>query len=207
MNTMNENQLADLYNTYCNYLNRFQDENINKFLEENGERLLLSSYGLKKDDPYCGPGGIIKYAIDSFTIATKLSKAVQFDVNQDEISIKSLALITLFGVVGRMGDLENEQFVEQKSEWHRNKLGQLYDWNPSCQKMSIPHRSLFLLQHYNIKLTYQEMLGIICSEGMHLEENKFYVNDLPIVSKIAMMAFDLAYENERKFIKLNTVNS
>jgi len=91
----------------------------------------------------------------------------------------------------------NNLFIEQKSDWHRDKLGQLYDWNSKCPKMSAQHRTLNLLQYFGVKLEYDEMLGIICSGGMHLEENKFYLHSLPFVTHLCVHAIDLTYEKEK----------
>jgi len=199
MYIMNENELADLYQRYTDYLARFQDPNIENMMNVIGERLLLSSYTLKKDEPYCGPGGIIKLALDSFHFANKIAKGLEMDTLG--LSKKSLALITLLYPIGRLGDLENNLLIEQTSQWHRDKLGQMYDWNEKCQKMTVQHRTLYFLQHFGIKVTYEEMLGILCSGGMHLEENKFYLHNLPQIARLCVHAIDLAYENEKEKTK------
>lgn len=192
---MSNDQLMELYEKYAKYLGMFQDENLDNMLNTIGSRLLTSSYTLRTDEPYCGPGGIIKFALDSFSFANKMSKGLDNEVAG--LSKKSLALITLLFPIGRMGDLEHNLFIEQKSEWHRDKLGQLYDWNEKCPKMSVQHRTLYFLQHFGVKLTYEEMIGILCAGGMHLEDNKFYLHSLPQVSHLCIYAIDLAYENEK----------
>jgi len=198
MNQLSEDDLMSLYEKYTNYISLLNDENVDNMFNTIGERLLTSSYGMRKDEAYCGRGGLIKFALDSFSFANKIYKGLETEM--PGLSKRSILMITLLFPLGRLGDLENNLFIEQKSEWHRDKLGQLYDWNEKCPKMSVSHRTLFLLQSFGIKLTYEEMLGIICSGGMHLEENKFYLHNLPQVSHLCIHAIDLAYEKE----KLNT---
>ena len=197
MKLMNETELSDLYNKYTEYLKRFQNPNLDLLIEELGQRLLSSTYSTKIDDGYCGPGGIIKFALDSFSIVNKFAKSIENEIPSPVISKKSLALITLLFPLGRLGDLENEQFVDQTSDWHRNKLGQLYEYNEKCPKMSVPHRTLFLLQHYGVKISAEEMIGIICSTGMHLEENKLYLHNVSELVQLCTHAIDIAYEREK----------
>ncbi len=197
MKLMNETELADLYAKYTSYLHKFQDPNLDLLIEELGQRLVSATYSTKIDDGYCGPGGIIKFALDSFSIANKFAKSIENETPPPVISKKSLALITLLFPLGRLGDLENEQFVDQTSDWHRNKLGQLYEYNEKCPKMSVPHRTLFLLQHYGVKISAEEMIGIICSTGMHFEENKFYLHNISELVQLCTHAIDIAYEREK----------
>jgi len=192
---LNDTELMDLYKSYTDYLKLLDNPHIEHMINVIGERLLMSSYTLRKDEPYCGPGGVIKFAVDSFKIASKMANS--FKTEMPDISKKTIAMITLLFPIGRIGDLENNLFIEQKSDWHRDKLGQLYDWNSKCPKMSAQHRTLNLLQYFGVKLEYDEMLGIICSGGMHLEENKFYLHSLPFVTHLCVHAIDLTYEKEK----------
>jgi hypothetical protein len=202
--SINENQLVDLWTTYTGFLHRLDDQNLNQMLEVLSDRLIMATQTLKKDDPYCGPGGLLRYAIDSFRTANKILKALESDVW--DASRKTIAVITLLAPLGRIGDLENEQFIEQKSDWHRDKLGQLYDWNPACAKVSTPHRTLFLLQYFGVKISQEEHIGILCSNGMHLEENRFYLHEIPLNVRLCLMAFDFAYENEKYKTKQGSQN-
>jgi hypothetical protein len=192
---MNENELADLFTQYSNYIALFKNPQLDQMINELGERLLISTYSTKIEDGYCGPGSILRFALDSFRFANKMAKNLDTEIL--EMSRKSLAIITLLFPLGRLGDLENDQFIEQKSEWHRNKLGQLYDYNPRCPKMSVPHRTLFLLQHFGVQLTTEEMIGILCSTGFHLEENRFYLHNVSQMVQLCIHAIDMAYEREK----------
>jgi hypothetical protein len=192
---MTENELTDLFTQYTGYIALFKNPQLDNMINELAERLLLSSYSTKIEDGYCGPGNIIKFALDSFRFANKMAKNLDTEIL--EMSRKSLAMITLLFPLGRLGDLEHDQFIEQKSEWHRNKLGQLYEYNTQCPKMSVPHRTLFLLQHFGVQLEAEEMIGILCSTGFHLEENKFYLHNVSQMVQLCTHAIDMAYEREK----------
>ena len=49
-----------------------------------------------------------------------------------------------------------------------------YTHNPKLQYMSVPDRGLWLLQHYGIKVTDKEMIGMRLTDGLYDEANKSY---------------------------------
>ncbi|MBC8386751.1 MAG: hypothetical protein H8E13_01715 [Actinobacteria bacterium] len=44
--------------------------------------------------------------------------------------------------------------------------------------MKVPIRSIFILQHFGIKMTQSEFLGIMLSDGMFDDINKVYFHNL-----------------------------
>ena len=58
---------------------------------------------------------------------------------------------------------------------HRINRGELYTHNPKLQYMKVPDRGLWLLQHYGIKVTDKEYLGIKLTDGLYDEANKSYL--------------------------------
>ena len=99
-----------------------------------------------------------------------------------------MLLTALLSDLGRICDLEQDTFIIQDSDWHRDKLGQLYKWNEECDKMSMTHKTLFLLQHYGVKLTKEEWLAIQLASGFHFEEIRFYVGHEPSLALLLQQA-------------------
>jgi len=50
----------------------------------------------------------------------------------------------------------------------------VYRYNDKIQYMSTPDRSVFLMQHYGIKLTPDEWLAIKLNDGFVVDANKIY---------------------------------
>ena len=75
---------------------------------------------------------------------------------------------------GKLGDTENEYYIQQTSDWHRTR-GMLYEFNKDIQYMKIPDRTLFLFQKYGIELSLNETLGIKLADGLYDEANKAYL--------------------------------
>ena len=165
-----ERDIENLWERYEGLLRRLSDHNINKLLSDNDQRIVETTYHTSNKEKYCGPGGLLEFSLDLANAARNLNNALELNC-----STKSIILVSLLGEISKIGDLQNDLYIVQESEWHREKLGQLYTWNEDCPKMSLSHRTLFILQHYGIRLEQEEWLAIQLMSGMHLEENKFYL--------------------------------
>ena len=77
--------------------------------------------------------------------------------------------------LGKLGSLDGEQYQYNDSEWHRKNQGKLYNINPDIHYMSVTDRSIWLLQHFEIKITEKEFLAIKLSDGMYDEANPQYL--------------------------------
>lgn len=120
--------------------------------------------------------------------------------------------------LGKVGDLENDYYVPCPSEWHRKNQGKIYDINPVIQNMTVPHRSLWLLQQFGVKYSQNEMIGIMIHDGMYDEGNTSYLkswdkhrklkNNLPLVLHHAdHMASQIEYERWNNGLKPQPIKS
>ena len=151
-----------------------RSESILRMADSLGERIIMCPAFDKSEHLTCRPGGLMEYSLATFKNLRALTST--FD---EDISLESIIIVSLFHNIGKIGDPDGEPyFIEQDSQWHREKLGQLYKYNPDIAKMTHPHRSLFILQRYNIALTDREWVAILTSGGQGYDENKFY-NGLP----------------------------
>ena len=67
-----------------------------------------------------------------------------------------------------------DYYIPQESDWHRDKLGELYKYNKDMQYMSTPQRSVHMCQAFGLKLKTDEYLSILLNDGFVLDENKPY---------------------------------
>ena len=110
-----------------------------------GERLALAPASSRKSYHNAFPGGLVDHSLRVFKNAFKLCKAFAFDVPQD-----SLIIGCLFHDLGKVGDEENDYYVSQDSDWHRDKLGELYKRNEDLQYMTVPDRGVWLCQNFGL---------------------------------------------------------
>jgi len=68
----------------------------------------------------------------------------------------------------------NENYLPNDSEWHRKNQGKIYTHNPKLPFTLVPDLSIYLLQHYNVPMTWNEFLGIRIHDGMYDDANKAY---------------------------------
>lgn len=53
-------------------------------------------------------------------------------------------------------------------------MGEVYRYNDALAYLSTPDRSVFIMQHYGVKLTVDEWLSIKLNDGFVVPENKPY---------------------------------
>jgi len=136
-----------------------------------GERFCMAPASSKTDYHNCFPGGLIDHSIRVFKNLFKLVKTF-YDGKYSE---ESIILVSLMHDLGKIGDLEHDQYTPQESKWHKDR-GMLYEFNRELQYMEHAQRSLFLLQHFGIKLTDEEYLAILLHDGVAFENNKAYIH-------------------------------
>lgn len=74
--------------------------------------------------------------------------------------------------LGKLGDLDSPYYITQTDQWRRNKLSEWYTWNNSLEPMSVTDRSLWLLQHFDIKISEEVWKAIKMSDGLFDDGNK-----------------------------------
>lgn len=159
-----------------------RSEAVQSLIESLGERLLLCPGTMNEGEPWTAPGGLIEQSIAVTMKMRSIAKAVGVQVATD-----SLILVGLFHSIGMVGSETVDYLIPQDSDWHR-KQGRLYRYNEELSKMPIAHRSLHLLQHFNIKLSMDEWVAIATSMGPAREENRFYIGSEPDVGVILSQA-------------------
>lgn len=171
------------WNTFESLCKRFNDRNIDAMLEALGQRLAECPFAPRTEQPGCYTGGLIDMTLKVTATMRKLNETLD-----SKIPTPSVLKVGLFHDLGKIGDLEQAHFLEQDSDWHREKLGQLYKYNESMPKMGYAHRGLWLLQHFGVALSRDEWEAIYLSGGLHLEENRFYAGSKSSLTKILSAA-------------------
>ena len=83
-----------------------------------------------------------------------------------------VVLAAMFHDLGKLGDLNDPYYKYQTDEWRRNKLQEWYTYNPDMENMSVTDRALWLLQHFNIKVSTEVWKAIKLSDGMFDKGNE-----------------------------------
>ena len=181
--TIEPEKIESNWNTFESLCKRFNDVNLNHLLETLGQRLAECPHAPRTEQPGCYTGGLIDLTLKVTSSMRKLN-----DMLEDKVPTASVLKVGLLHDLGKVGDLEADHFLEQDSDWHREKLGQLYKYNESMAKMGYSHRTLWLLQHFGVSLTREEWEAIYIGGGLHLEENRFYAGSKSSLTRILAAA-------------------
>jgi hypothetical protein len=194
MSKMTMEEIKANWQTYESLCNRLEDKNIDNFLNELGERIVICPASTKTDQYNAYSGGLVKHMLDVATTMRSINKALALN-----IKMPSILKVALLHDIGKIGNADQALFVDQDSDWHREKLGQMYKFNENLQKMSTSHRTLSILQKFNVSLSDDEWIAIQLAQGSHFEENRFYVGSEPTLA--------LLLQNSKSFVIHNTKNS
>lgn len=154
---MNERELNDIWTSYVKLSEKITShgQGISKMLDTLGERLILCPAEPRNDSPGCGPGGLVSQAI---TVAKGMKRLNDtFDMGA---SNESILTVGLFHEIGKVGTLTESYFLNEDENWRREKHGSFYKLNDKISKMSVPERSIYLLQHFGVPLEEEEFLAI-----------------------------------------------
>lgn len=157
------------------------------FLETLGERLALCPFNCRETQGWGYHGGLIEY---SLSVLNHLRR--ENDAHKLNLSTNSMITVSLFHALGKVGDIDHDLYIKEDSTWHQEKLGQYFKFNEDIEKMTVEHRSLWLLNHLEIKLAKDEWLAIMLSSGALADESKFYHTAQPILSVALNNAIRLA---------------
>ena len=145
-----------------------------KMVDSLGEKLALCPASSRKDYHHAIPGGLVDHSLRVLSNAMKISKAFSWEFPRD-----SLIISCLFHDLGKVGLAEDDGtvsdfYVPQDSDWHREKLGEMYKHNKDMQYMTTPQRSIHMCQSFGLKLKNDEYLSILLNDGFVVDENKAY---------------------------------
>lgn len=139
-----------------------------------GEKLAICPASSRIDFHNCMPGGLVDHSLRVLSNSLKLIKTFGWEVDKD-----SLIISCLFHDIGKCGFVNDDgtitdYYVPQDSNWHVEKLGEVYKYNKDMSFMTTCNRSLYLCQYFGLHLKKDEYLSILLNDGFVLDENKKY---------------------------------
>jgi hypothetical protein len=205
-------QLQENWVTFINYIDTYISEprasKLKEFYDKYAERIMFMPASHKKEYHNAFPGGYVDHVIRVIDGALKINEVwKEMGVDDSTYTIEELVFSALNHDLGKIGDEENESYIPQTDKWRQDKLGEDYMFNEKLAFASVPDRSLFLLQDFGIKYTFNEMVAIQTHDGIYDEGNKKYLmtfapgqkprTSLPfILHQADLMASRIEFEKE-----------
>jgi hypothetical protein len=170
-------------------------EDLNEMLDALPE-FFLAPASSRMEFHGCYVGGLVDHSLRVATNLQTIAKALAPGVYDP----KELVFLGLFHDLGKVGDVGVPMYVPNPSEWHRNKLGQLFEVNKDLPYMPICDRTMYLLQKFNITLTNEEYIAIRISDGPYEKANEKYAMKEPDLAVLLHFADRWACAQEKRLV-------
>jgi putative nucleotidyltransferase with HDIG domain len=193
--SLSPEDIASNFEKYRSFMEKLGDrsEAALALVDSLGERLALCPASSRKEYHNAFPGGLVEHSLRVLTNALKLCKTFGWDIPKE-----SLIIGALVHDIGKVGDHEHDYYVPQDSDWHRDKLGEMYKHNKAMQYMTVSDRSVWLCQHFGLKLTQEEFLAIKLNDGHFDETNAPYKMKEPTLAVVVHHADLIATRTEKE---------
>ena len=150
-------------------------EKLLKMYEDFKERMMFAPASAKEHFHNAFPGGYVEHVLHIIDFSLQLKKVWESNGAEINFTDEELVFAAMHHDLGKVGDLEYDYYIPQDSEWHRKNRGEIYTHNPALQYMKVPDRGLWLLQHYGVKVSDKEYIGIKLTDGLYDDSNSAYL--------------------------------
>ena len=164
-----------LMDTIEGFIDDDRKENLLKMYGDFEERMMMAPASAKDAFHNAMPGGYVEHILHIIQFSLELKQVWEKNGAEINFTDEELVFAAMHHDLGKVGDLEHDYYVPQDSDWHRINRGEIYKHNPSLQYMKVPDRGLWLLQHYGVKVTDKEYLGIKLADGLYDDANSAYL--------------------------------
>ena len=169
--------------------NRFT-EVFNSWLDgEDTKSLVLAPASTRLDLVCAYPGGLVEHSLRVLMNMAKLRTAFGL---QDTVPTKSLVLVSLFHDLGKAGTESKDFYIDNDSQWHRDKLGQMYNINEQLHHWTPSQLSLFRLAQLGVQLDKDEWYSISTIGMPKTRGDDVPTNGEPMLSVLLQQAVKLA---------------
>jgi len=120
-------------------------------------------------------GGYLVHVLNVIKASLKITAVLKAMDGDIDFTKEELVFAAMHHDLGKLGDLSHPYYIPNTSEWHIKNKGEYFAHDTDIQYMSVPDRSLFLLQHFGIQITQKEFIAIKLHDGMYGEGNKSYL--------------------------------
>lgn len=128
-----------------------------EFIDSNAERIMLAPASTKREFTCCHPGGLVEHSLRVLQNSAKLRQAYSLT---DTVPTSSVLLVALFHDIGKIGTENKEYYVDNASDWHRDKLGIYYNVAERFQHVQVNQLSLFQLSKNKVEIDFDEWYAI-----------------------------------------------
>ena len=146
-----------------------------KMYDDFQDRMMFAPASAKGHFHNAMPGGYVEHVLHIISHSLELKQVWEKNGAMINFTDEELVFAAMHHDLGKVGDLEHDYYIPQDSDWHRKNRDEIYKHNPALQYMKVPDRGLWLLQHYSVKVTDKEYIGIKLTDGLYDDANAAYL--------------------------------
>ena len=204
-------QILNNWNRFLSIIDQYisspRKEVLLNFYKQYEERFCLMPASNKREYHNSFEGGYIDHVLRVIDGSLALHDVWTKFNTKSTYTIEELVFSAINHDLGKFGDFDNAAYIDSIDEWRRNKLGEMYVFNPKLSYMSVPDRSIWILNMLGLQLTQNETLSIKLHDGLYEPANEPYLKSwMPetkprtslvfIIHQADLMAARVEWENE-----------
>ena len=178
MKQLTEQQILDNWNKLIKLIeDTFDGERKDKLLEMYKyfeDRMVTAPASGKAAYHNAMIGGYVEHVLHVTDCAIQIKKLWESNGAMINFTDEELIFAAMHHDLGKVGDLNQDYYIPQDSEWHRKNRGEIFKHNPKLQYMSVTVRAIFILNHFGVTMSQWEYIGLRLTDGMYEEANKSY---------------------------------
>ena len=219
---LDETKITENYEKFRKLINQtFTGERLealNKMYDILEDRIVLTPASSTEHFHNAFAGGYIDHVLRVTRNAVKVFDLhTELGIGDGGYDRETVIFTALHHDLGKVGNDTDSWYIPNDSQWHIENQGKIYKTNSSMHWMNLNDRTFWMLNHFGIKISEVEYLGIKLTDGLYDEGNKEYYiqynkdNALKTGLPYIMHQADIMaarFENER-FLKLKqgTINT
>ena len=141
------------------------------------DRMVVAPASGKEEYHYCYAGGYVNHVLHVVETALEVSKTYEKVGGYKDWTDEELIFSAMHHDLGKIGDVEgNDYYVIQDNDWRVKNMGEIYTHNDNLSSyMNVTDRALYILQHYGLKMSEWEYLGLKLADGLYEDANEKYL--------------------------------
>ena len=182
-------------------------ENLLKMYDYFEERMMFAPASGREHFHNSHAGGYVEHVIHVTTSALKIKAVWEQTGATIDFTDEEMVFAALHHDLGKVGDLSEDYYSPNDSDWHIKNMGKIFKINPNNPFALVNDLSIWLLQHYDIKISFNEMIAIQTHDGLYDDANVKYLKtflpeqkprtSLPyILHQADLMAARIEFEQE-----------
>jgi len=166
--------LDKFYAIIDKYIGDSRRDKLKQFYKSVEDTLLLSPASTKADHHNAFAGGYLDHVIRVIEGSLVFEKVWDKFGQKKNYTTEELVFAAINHDLGKLGTNDEPMYLPNDSQWHIEKQGAIYKYNPNITYMRVADRSLFYLQQAGIPMTENEYIAIKIHDGLYEESNKAY---------------------------------